>query len=165
MKLEQFKSRKAPVKKTASFLADSYALFSLEKGAFLMKINYKDANGQVIELEVSDEVGTFYLESVKREKSNDRRNSRPDRHTLLSTFEYEDVRFFDDGTDLLGDVIQSETISNAMACLSERQQYLVQKCIIEGWSYKDLAKFEGKDESAIRHAVNRAKKKLRDILS
>ncbi len=130
-----------------------------------MRINYKDADGRIIELEVSDEVGTFYLESVKREKSNDRRNSRPDRHTLLSTFEYEDVRFFDDGTDLLGDVIQSETISNAMACLSERQQDLVQKCIIEGWSYKDLAKFEGKDESAIRHAVNRAKKKLRDILS
>jgi len=91
-----------------------------------MRINYKDADGRIIELEVSDEVGTFYLESVKREKSNDRRNSRPDRHTLLSTFEYEDVRFFDDGTDLLGDVIQSETISNAMACLSERQQYLVQ---------------------------------------
>ena len=65
-----------------------------------MRINYKDADGRIIELEVSDEVGTFYLESVKREKSNDRRNSRPDRHTLLSTFEYEDVRFFDDGTDL-----------------------------------------------------------------
>ena len=87
-----------------------------------MKIDYTLANGQVIELEVSDEVGTFYLESVKREKSNDRRNSRPDRHTSLSTFEYEDVRFFDDGTDLLGDVIQSETINHAMACLSERQQ-------------------------------------------
>lgn len=130
-----------------------------------MKINYKDADGKIIELEVSDEVGTFYLESVKAEKSNDRRNSRPDRHTQLSTFTYEDVRFFSDGTDLLADLMSSEAVSHAMSQLTERQQYLIQKCCIEGWSYTDLAKLEGKDESAIRHAVNRAKDKLKKILS
>lgn len=126
-----------------------------------MKINYKDANGKIIELEVAEEVGTFYLESVEAEKSNDRRNSRPDRHTQLSTFTYEDVRFFSDGTDLLGDYISSETVSYIMSQLNERQQYLIQKCCIDGWSYTDLAKLEGKDESAIRHAVDRAFKKLR----
>ena len=129
-----------------------------------MKINYKDANGKIIELEVSDEVGTFYLESITQEKSNDRRNSRPDRHTQLSTFEYEDAEFFCDGTDLLADLIESEKISYAMSCLNERQQYLVLKCCIEGWSYTDIANLEGKDESAIRHAVDRAKKKLREVL-
>jgi len=74
-----------------------------------MKINYTDADGKIIELEVSDEVGSFFLSSVEAEKKNDRKNSRPDRHTPL---------------------------------------------------YTDLAKLEGKDESAIRHAVNRAKQKL-----
>lgn len=130
-----------------------------------MKINYKDADGKTIELEVSEEVGTFYLESVAAEKSNDRRNSRPDRHTQLSTFTYEDMRFFSDGTDLLADLMSSEAVSHAMSQLTERQQYLIQKCCIEGWSYTDLAKLEGKDESAIRHAVNRAKDKLKKILS
>ena len=129
-----------------------------------MKINYKDANGKIIELEVSDEVGTFYLESITQEKSNDRRNSRPDRHTQLSTFEYEDARYFSDGTDLLADLIESEAVRKAMACLSERQQYLIRKCFMEGWSYTDLAALEGKDESAVRHAVDRAKKKLREVL-
>ena len=129
-----------------------------------MKINYKNADGKIIELEVSEEVGTFYLESIDEEKKNDRKNSRPDRHSQLSTFEYEDVRYFSDSTDLLADMIESEVIGQAMSCLNERQQYLIRKCLFEGWSYTDLAALEGKDESAIRHAVDRAKKKLRKFL-
>ena len=129
-----------------------------------MLINYKNADGKTIALEVSDEVGTFYLESIDAENKNDRKNSRPDRHSQLSTFSYEDARYFSDGTDLLADLIESEAVRNAMACLSERQQYLIRKCFMEGWSYTDLAKLEGKDESAIRHAVDRAKKKLKKSL-
>lgn len=129
-----------------------------------MIINYRDADGKLIELEVSEEVGTFYLESVDAEKKNDRKNSRHDRHSQLSTFNYENARFFSDGTDLLADLIQSEVLSHAMSCLNERQKYLVRKSLLEGWSYTDLAAVEGKDESAIRHAVGRAKKKLRKFL-
>ena len=129
-----------------------------------MLINYKNADGKTIALEVSDEIGTFYLESIDAEKKNDRKNSRPDRHSQLSTFSYEDARYFSDGTDLLADLIESEAVRNAMACLSERQQYLIRKCFMEGWSYTDLAALEGKDESAVRHAVDRAKKKLREVL-
>lgn len=129
-----------------------------------MKINYKNAEGKIIELEVSEEVGTFYLESTEAEKKNDRKNSRPDRHTQLSTFEYEDIRYFSDGTDMLADMIESEVIRHAMSCLNDRQQYLICKCLLEGWTYTDLAIAEGKDESAIRHAVDRAKKKLRKFL-
>lgn len=129
-----------------------------------MKIDYRNADGKIIELEVSEEVGTFYLESIDAERKNDRRNLRPDRHTQLSTFDYEDIRFFSDGTDLLADLIGSEAISHAMSCLNEHQQYLIRKCLLEGWSYTKLAAAEGKDESAIRHAVDRAKKKLRNYL-
>ena len=129
-----------------------------------MKINYKTEDGEIIEIEVADDVGNFYLESIDAEKKNNRRNSRPDRHSQLSTFSYEDARYFSDGTDLLADLIESEAVRNAMACLSERQQYLIRKCFMEGWSYTDLAALEGKDESAVRHAVDRAKKKLREVL-
>lgn len=128
-----------------------------------MKINFKDANGKFIEMDVSDEVGTFYLSSVEEEKCNERRETR--RHTSLESFTYEDKRFFDDGTDLLADLIASETVSRAISHLTERQQYLVRKCFLEGWSYTDLAAIEGVDESAIRHAVNRAKNKLKKYLS
>ncbi len=128
-----------------------------------MKIKYKNANGKIIELEVSEEVGTFYLESIEAEKKNDRKNSRPDRHSQLSTFQYEDIRFFSDGTDILADLIESETINHAMSYLNERQQYLIQKCCLEGWSCTVLAALEGKDESTIRGTINRAKNKLKNI--
>lgn len=127
-----------------------------------MKINYKDADGRIIELEVSDEVGTFYLSSVEEEKKNERRETR--RHTSLESFTYEDKRFFDDGTDLLADLIASETVSRAMSHLTERQQYLIRKTCLEGWKYTELAAIEGVDESAVRHAVNRAKNKLKKML-
>ena len=128
-----------------------------------MKINYQDADGKSIEMDVSDEVGTFYLSSAEEEKRNERRETR--RHTSLESFTYEDKRFFDDGTDLLADLIASEAVSGAMSHLTERQQYLMRKCFLEGWSYTDLAVLEGKDESAIRHAVNRAKNRLKKYLS
>lgn len=140
-----------------------------------MKIRFTNVKGETIELEiscdfhtnlvvdVSTEVGAAYQKSIEEEKKSNRRNTR--RHTQLSTFTYEDVRFFSDGTDLLADLMSSESVSHAMSQLTERQQYLIQKCCIEGWSYTDLAKLEGKDESAIRHAVNRAKDKLKKILS
>ena len=130
-----------------------------------MKINYKTADGKIIELEVADDVGNFYLESIDAEKKNNRRNSRPDRHSQLTTFIYEDARFFSDGTDLLADLIDSEAVGHVMLLLTDRQQYLIRKCFIEGWSYSDLAALEGVDESAIRHAVNRAKNRLKKVIS
>ena len=129
-----------------------------------MKINYTTADGKTIELEVSDDVGTFYLDSVDSEKKNDRRNSRPDRHSQLSTYSYEDARYFSDGTDLLADLIDSETVSRAMSHLTERQQYLIRKIYLEGWKFTEIAALEGVDESAIRHAVKRAKERLKKVL-
>ncbi|NMA72686.1 MAG: hypothetical protein GX963_00680, partial [Bacteroidales bacterium] len=125
-----------------------------------MKIEYKLANGKMIEIEVSKDVGEFYLESLKEEESNNRANSRSERHTQLSTFTWESAEFFDAGIDLHHDLAEAERIRKALSELTERQQYLIFKCFFEGWSYTDLAALEGKDESAIRHAVNRAKKKL-----
>lgn len=130
-----------------------------------MKIHYTDADGKSIEIEVSDDVGAFYLESIEAEKKNDRKNSRPDRHTSLESFTHEDARYFSAGVDIPADLFDSEFIQQAMAQLTERQQYLVRKCCLEGFSYTQIAAVEGKHESAIRHAVNRAKKKLEKFLS
>ena len=130
-----------------------------------MKINYKTEDGEIIELEVADDVGNFYLESIDAEKKNNRRNSRPDRHSQLSTFSYEDARYFSDGTDILADLIDSETVSRAMSHLTERQQYLIRKIYLEGWKFTEIAALEGVDESAIRHAVKRAKDRLKKVLS
>jgi RNA polymerase sigma-70 factor (ECF subfamily) len=147
-----------------------------------MKIKYKDADGKIIELEVSEEVGTFYLESVAAEKSNDRKNSRPDRHTPLGKVDGYLFRDADGHSVLVYNrpdqpkhsfnheshfemqLIKKESIAQIVSCLNDRQRYLITKCILEDWSYTDLAKLEDKDESAIRHAVNRAIKKMKKSL-
>lgn len=146
-----------------SFLANRHALFSPEKGASLMKINYKDADGRVIGLEVSEDVGTFYLESVKEEKRNDRKETR--RHTLLSSFDWRDEEHLDSGIDIQCEIADSAAVEYLLSPLSERHRYLIQKCIFDGWSYADLAKLEGKNESSIRLAVNLALKKIRKNFS
>lgn len=98
----------------------------------------------------------------KKEHNNWKTENR--RHTLLSVFEWEDARFFDSGVDLHHDLAEAERVRKALLELTERQQYLIFKCFVEGYSYTAVALEEGKDESAIRHAVNRAKKKLKKIL-
>ena len=126
-----------------------------------MKIEYKDADGRLLKLEVSDEVGQFYLSSVEETKTSDRRNTRPDRHTSLETFVYEDQRFFASPSDPMREAVEVCEVDRLLSGLSSRQRELVRRCVIEGWSYTEIAAQEGKDESTIRHAVKRALKKMK----
>lgn len=112
-----------------------------------MLINYTDADGRVIKLEVSDEVGTFHLESLEAIKSNDRRETR--RHTQLSTFEYEDVRFFNSGIDISRSVAESDAVNRVMDRLTERERFLILAVHRGDRTYTELAKAEGKHPSTI----------------
>ena len=123
-----------------------------------MQIKIKDANGQVIEIEVTDEVGAFYLASYEDEKSNDRAETR--RHTSLSQFVYEDAQFFDSGVNIGRSVTESDAVNRALAKLSDRQRHLITMIYIEGWSFAELARAEGRDESTIRKATNVAVEKF-----
>ena len=52
-------------------------------------------------------------------------------------------------------------VERLLSCLNDRQRELVRRCVIEGWSYTEIAAKEGRDESAVRHAVKRALKKMK----
>ena len=123
-----------------------------------MKINYKDADGRIIELEVIEEFGNFYLESIEAEKKNERRETR--RHTLLSQFHYEDRDYFDCGVDLCADQAVKDAVARALDQLSERQRHLFTKVFLEGWTYTELAAQEGRHESTIRKATEKEKEKF-----
>ena len=124
-----------------------------------MIINYKDANGRIIELEVTQEVGNFYLTSLDDEKKNERRETR--RHTSLSKFAYENMRVFNGGIDVCEEAALSEMVSRALDKLSDRQRYLFTKVFIEGWRYTEIAATEGRNESTIRKATEKAKEKFK----
>ncbi len=152
-----------------------------------MKIRFTDVNGTITELEistdyekslvvdVSTEIGTFYQESYRYERSNERKNSRIDRRSSLSKLE--DFLFHDaDGkpshakryvaqeTQFEKQLMQAESIAQIMTCLNDRQKYLITRCVLEQCSYAEIAQEEGTDESAIRHAMERARKKLKKFL-
>ena len=124
-----------------------------------MKICYKDADGRVIELEVTEEVGTFYLSSVEDEKSNDRRNTR--RHTSLSEFTFEDARFFDSGVDICGEFAESELMKSVMAQMTTREKFLILMHYRDGHTYSEIAKVEGKYPSTIMRETDKAADKFK----
>ena len=107
---------------------------------------------------------TELLASYYEESLNDQRESRKDRHIQLSTFIYEDHRYFYMNADMLSDYESAEFIDELLSNLNEKQKYRVVQSIIEQRSYTDIAEEEGVDESAVRRSVNGALKKLRKIL-
>ena len=127
-----------------------------------MKYEYKGITGNT-EIEVDERFYDILIALDNEEFNSDRKHSR--RHPQsLEDADYEG-EWFSDGTDILGDMVTEDAIRRNISCLSERQQYLVQKICLDGWKYSEIAALEGKDESAIRHATERAKTKIKKFLS
>lgn len=93
----------------------------------------------------------------------DRADSRRDRHSQLSEFTWAGPHFTA-STDIEQEFIDKEAVATALAGLSNRQRLLIEAVVLDGYSFAELARAEGKDESAIRHAYNRAIKRARKIL-
>lgn len=124
-------------------------------------IAVSDSNYQA---EWKTELLDFYYE----EKLNDRKQSRSDRHRSyedISRVDYKNrklqKRVIESNIDVESQVLSKIWMNELTSILSDRQIYLIQRCLIDGESYSSIAREEGKDESAIRKAVNRAKTKLK----
>lgn len=126
-----------------------------------MLINYRDADGRVIELEVNEDVGQFYLTSLDQERKNERRETR--RHTLLSTFTYEDKDYFDSGVDICGELALSDAMKRAMDRLTARERYLVDAVHRDGRSFTEIARAEGKAASTIMRETRKAVDKFKRL--
>ncbi len=126
-----------------------------------MLINYTDADGRFVELEVTEEVGQFYLTSLDQERKSDRRETR--RHTLLSTFTYEDKDYFDSGVDIGREFALSDAMRRAMGTLTARERYLLTAIHDEGRSYTEIARSENKAPSTILRETRKAADKFRRL--
>lgn len=128
-----------------------------------MKIEYKFVTGAV-EVEVSNEWGTLLVDMDRQEYNNDHKETR--RHCSLDAFNLDDALFPSD-VDVLRDILKAEDaerLHRAIAKLEPRQQKLIRQVFFEGRGYTDIARSEGLDESAVRHATTRALKKLKKLL-
>ena len=128
-----------------------------------MKIEYKFTD-ETVEIEVADEWGELIIDLDRQEYNNEHAETR--RHCSLEDYN-RDGQLIPSNIDLEGDVISAseyERLYRAFRELNPRQKSLIQKVFFDGMSYAEIARAEGVDESAIRHATTRALKKIKKIL-
>ena len=126
-----------------------------------MKYQYKTVKGK-IEVEVDEQLYGIF-DAMDWEERNSYRKHYDHNPIALNCVDYEG-EWMDDGTDILGDLVDSESALFALSCLSERQRYRIIKCCLDGWTFTDLAIKEGVTEDAIRYAIERAKKRIKTLL-
>ena len=129
------------------------------------KICYDFVDGEYaeVEIEAGGELAELIDELDAYWKKVDRADSRRDRHSSMSEFPWAGPRFTSP-VDIEADYILKEQAAEALAGLSERQRFLICAVVLDGYSYAELARAEGKDESAIRRAYIRARNRARKIL-
>ncbi len=129
-----------------------------------MKILYQFANGEISEIEVSDELGELLLGLDRQEYNNDHRETR--RHVSLDGMDYEGALFAADGdtADQAALNMELDSLRRAMVVLSPRQRDLVRKVYFEGRSIAAVAREEKVDESSVRERLRHIYKKLKKFL-
>ncbi len=128
-----------------------------------MKIRYVFCNEEV-EIEVSEEWGAIILDMDREERNNNQTESR--RHCSLDALD-QDGNNIPSAEDLEADYLEREEFEGLHAAikqLSPRQQGLIRQVYFEGRKYSDIAAQEGKDESSIRHATERAINKIKKLM-
>lgn len=129
-----------------------------------MKIKYTFANGDVTEVEVSEEIGAVVLDLDRQEYNANHRETR--RHCSLEVFDL-DGNLIPSKENVEWDFIKKEEstkLHDAISQLNSRQQKLIKAIYLEGRKVTELALEEGVHWTAITHAVERALKKLEKIL-
>ena len=84
----------------------------------------------------------------------------------MDAFNLDDALFPSD-VDVLRDILKAEDderLYSAIVKLEPRQQKLIRQVFFEKRGYTDIARSEGLDESAVRHATTRTLKKLKKFL-
>ena len=124
-----------------------------------MKIKYMFANGDVSEVEVSEEVGTVIVDSRRKEENQ----ARKERYHCYSydAIEYEGEEFADPDTpeSLLERDELSKRVQSAMTHLTETQARRI-KLLAEGHSMREIARMEGVDHKVVAESIEGARKKF-----
>ena len=122
-----------------------------------MKIKYTFANGDVSEVEVSDEVGNVIVDSRRKEDNL----GRKERYHCYSydAIDYEGEEFADPDTpdSLLERDELSSRVQSAMSHLTEIQVRRL-TLFAEGLSIREIARKEGVDHKAVAKSIESAKK-------
>ncbi len=125
-----------------------------------MKIKYTFDNGETSEVEVSEEIGSAFMEFNRREEAI---NKKEHRHCYsLDTIDYESVKYgtpdlteelFDDRDE------RDNRVRAALSHLSSVQQNRLHM-LADGLSIREIARREGKNYRTVYDSIETAKKKF-----
>ena len=127
-----------------------------------MKIRYEFANGEVTEVEVSEEVGAVIVESRKEEHAQQEKQ----RYHCYSydAIDFEGVEYADPKTpeSLYEDDEDKKKIELALSTLTPAQRRRI-LMLADGMSVREIARYEGSDHKSVLESINRAKKKIKNF--
>lgn len=137
-----------------------------------MKIRYEFVNGDVMEIEVDDEIGMTILQSRKEESSDQRQYRRQtlsldaanDKSSWMKTDEHNPDSFLDREELEEWRQRRSEGIREIMNQLSDKQTELVQAMYDKRFTQEDYAEKKGVSQSAISQQIRTLRKKFRKFL-
>ena len=123
-----------------------------------MLIKYKFANGDVSEVEVSEDIGDFIVDSRKKEHAN---NERHRYHCYSSDAAYEGMDYAAPHTleSFLDLREENKHIIECFDRLSDTQKRRILK-VASGMSIRDIARSEGTSHVSVLESIASAKKKF-----
>lgn len=129
-----------------------------------MKIRYEFANGEISEVEVSEELGRTLAEMTHRAALRDRAETR--RHMSLDKLLSLGAQIGDGSPsveELTEQALDLAALRRAVDQLEPQQQALVQKVFYENRSIASIAREEGVNPATVSHRLERIYRKLNKI--
>ena len=130
-----------------------------------MKIRYEFANGEISEVEVSEELGRTLAEMTHRAALRDRADTR--RHVSLDKLLSLGAQIGDGNPsveELTEQALDIAALRRAVDQLEPQQRELLRMVYEEGLSCASIARGDGVSEYAVRDRLYRIHKKLKNFL-
>ena len=129
-----------------------------------MKIRYEFANGEISEVEVSEELGRTLAEMTHRAALRDRSETR--RHVSLDKLLLLGAQIGDGSPsveELTEQALDMAALRRAVDQLEPQQRALVQKVFYENRTIASIAREEGVNPATVSHRLERIYRKLNKI--
>ena len=126
-----------------------------------MKVKYEFLTGEIVEVEVSNDIGEVSIELDREIHNSDRREIR--RHNSVDKLQVQGIQIADGSVDVVSIIEKKErreALFNALGKLLPQQRELIQKVFFEGRPMADIAREEGVYEGAVRNRLRKIYKKL-----
>ena len=126
-----------------------------------MKYTYRFANGDVNEIEVTEDQAFALADLDRVEYNNDRANTRRN-ISLEMAMEDEGMQF--GSTSCWEQALSADNVNTMLTGLTDEQASLIRSVFIDGITVCDIARQQGVSQSAITQRLQTAKKKIKNIL-